>query len=128
MRRKILGQFGGGGDRRLADVMQPAERLPADLPILEALACGTPAVGTPIGATPEILGRLAPQLLLAGTAPHAIRRGITAMLEWFSDSDAVGRLRAQCRTYVETHYGWDHAVDELEATMDELLTDGGRHG
>ena len=29
--------------------------------LLEALACGTPAVGTPIGATPEILERLAPQ-------------------------------------------------------------------
>ena len=95
---------------------------------LEALACGTPAVGTPIGATPEILDRLAPQLLLAGTEPHAIRRGITAMLEWLSDADAVGRLRALCRSYVETHYGWNHAVDALEATMDELLTDGGRHG
>ena len=95
---------------------------------LEALACGTPAVGTPIGATPEILERLAPQLLLAGTEPHAIRRGITAMLEWLSDADAVGRLRALCRSYVETQYGWDRAVDALEATMDELLAKGGRHG
>ncbi len=95
---------------------------------LEALACGTPAVGTPIGATPEILERLAPQLLLAGTEPHAIRRGITAMLEWLSDADAVGRLRALCRSYVEARYGWNHAVDALEATMDELLAEGGRHG
>ncbi len=95
---------------------------------LEALACGTPAVGTPIGATPEILDRLAPQLVLGGTEPHAMRRGISAMLEWLSDDDAVGRLRALCREYVEAHYGWDHAVDALEATMDELLTDGGRHG
>jgi len=95
---------------------------------LEALACGTPAVGTPIGATPEILDRLAPQLLLGGTEPHAMRRGIAAMLEWLSDDDAVGRLRALCREYVEAHYGWDHAVDALEATMDELLTDGGRYG
>ncbi|MCK4511552.1 glycosyltransferase family 4 protein [bacterium] len=95
---------------------------------LEALACGTPVVGTPIGATPEILERLAPQLLLAGTEPHAIRRGITAMLEWLSDADAVGRLRTLCRSYVEAHYGWNHAVDALEATMDELLTTGGRHG
>jgi len=95
---------------------------------LEALACGTPAAGTPIGATPEILDRLAPQLLLGGTEPHAMRRGIAAMLEWLSDDDAAGRLRALCREYVETHYGWDHAVDALEATVDELLTDGGRHG
>ena len=95
---------------------------------LEALACGTPAVGTPIGATPELLDRLAPQLLLAGAEPHAIRRGVSAMLEWLSDGEEVGRLRALCRSYVETHYGWDRAVDALEATMDELLADGGRHG
>ncbi len=50
------------------------------------------------------------------------------MLEWLSDDDAVGRWRALCRQYDETHYGWNHAVDALEATMDELLTNGGRHG
>jgi glycosyltransferase involved in cell wall biosynthesis len=92
---------------------------------LEALACGTPAVGTPIGATPEILERLAPQLLLAGTEPHAIRRGVGAMLEWLSDDAAAGRLRELCRTYAERHYGWDRAVNALEEAMGELLGGGG---
>ena len=93
---------------------------------LEALACGTPAVGTPIGATPEILERLAPQLLLAGTEPHAIRRGVTAMLEWLSDPAAADDLRRLCRNYAETNYGWDRAVDALEGEMYGLLDAGGR--
>jgi glycosyltransferase involved in cell wall biosynthesis len=93
---------------------------------LEALACGTPAVGTPIGATPEILERLAPQLVLAGTEPNAIRRGVGAMLEWLSDPAAAARLREQCRSYAETRYGWDRAVDALEREMYALLDDGGR--
>jgi glycosyltransferase involved in cell wall biosynthesis len=92
---------------------------------LEALACGTPAVGTPIGATPEILERLAPQLLLAGTEPHAIRRGVSAMLEWLSDPAAADSLRKLCRSYAETHYGWDRAVDALEGQMRALLESGG---
>jgi glycosyltransferase involved in cell wall biosynthesis len=94
---------------------------------LEALACGTPAVGTPIGATPEILERLAPQLLLAGTEPHAIRRGVVAMLEWLSDDSAAARLRDQCRSYVEANYGWDLAVDSLEETVRGLLEGGARN-
>jgi glycosyltransferase involved in cell wall biosynthesis len=81
---------------------------------LEALACGTPSVGTPIGATPEILRPLAPQLVLDGPEPVAIRRGLSAVLEWLSDPAAAARLRAQCREYVEARYGWDRAVDSLE--------------
>ena len=90
---------------------------------LEALSCGTPAVGTPIGATPEILARLAPQLLLAGTDPQAIRRGVCAVLEWLSDPTAARELRASCRSYVERNYGWDLAVDALEETAARLLKD-----
>ena len=38
---------------------------------LEALASGTPALGTPVGATPELLKPLAPQLVLAGGPAHS---------------------------------------------------------
>lgn len=92
---------------------------------LEALACGTPALGTPIGATPEILRPLAPQLVLGGTEPQAIRRGLVSMVEWLSDPGASDRLRRQCREYVEARYSWDRAVDSLETLFAELV-DGGR--
>jgi glycosyltransferase involved in cell wall biosynthesis len=95
---------------------------------LEALACGTPALGTPIGATPEILTALAPQLVLGGTEPSAIGRGIRSMLEWLSDESEARTLRAQCRAYVEAHYGWDPAVDALEEVIGEVLTGGDAHG
>ncbi len=88
---------------------------------LEALACGTPAVGTPIGATPEILRPLAPQLLLGGTEPPAIRRGIQVMLEWNSDAAAKEELRRRCREYAGATYGWDRAVDSLERLFSDLV-------
>jgi len=92
---------------------------------LEALACGTPAVGTPIGATPEILKPLAEQLVLGGTDAVAIRRGLSSVLEWLSDERAADRLRTQCRAYVEERYGWDRAVESLERLL-FALHDRGR--
>jgi glycosyltransferase involved in cell wall biosynthesis len=88
---------------------------------LEALACGTPSVGTPIGATPEILRPLAPQLVLDGPEPVAIRRGLSAVLEWLSDEAAARRLRRQCREYAEGRYGWERAVDAIEGIIEELV-------
>jgi glycosyltransferase involved in cell wall biosynthesis len=88
---------------------------------LEALACGTPAIGTPIGATPEILLPLTPQLVLEGVEPSAIRRGIQILLEWLSDAGAAAELRRRCREYVEARYGWEPAVDALEALLTELV-------
>jgi glycosyltransferase involved in cell wall biosynthesis len=95
---------------------------------LEALACGTPALGTPIGATPEILKPLAPQLVLRGTRPAALRRGIGMMLEWLSDARAAEELRKRCREYVESSFGWDAAVDALERLIFELTDAGRRDG
>lgn len=85
---------------------------------LEALACGTPAVGTPTGATPEILRPLAQQLVLEGTMPRAIERGILIMLEWLSDPASATSLRRRCREYTEERFGWEAAVDSLEQLVD----------
>jgi len=95
---------------------------------LEALACGTPALGTPIGATPEILKPLLPQLVLRGTRPDALRRGIGMMLEWLSDASAAEELRGRCREYVEPGFGWDPAVDALEKLIFELVEAGVHNG
>jgi glycosyltransferase involved in cell wall biosynthesis len=92
---------------------------------LEALACGTPVLGTPVGATPEILRPLAPQLVLAGPEPAAIRRGIQVLLEWLSDREAAAALRARCRRYVEARYDWETAADAIEELLITLAGGGG---
>ncbi len=90
---------------------------------LEALASGTPAIGTPVGATPELLKPLAPQLVFAGADRAALRRGICSVLEWLSNERAATDLRTRCRTYVEENYGWDLAIDALEALIGETIAE-----
>ncbi len=88
---------------------------------LEALASGTPAIGTPVGATPELLRPLAPQLVFAGADPAALRRGMCSVLEWLSNEKAAVELRTRCRRYVEENYGWDLAIDTLESLIDDVI-------
>lgn len=82
---------------------------------LESLACGTPVVGTPVGATPELLAPLDPALVLDGASPDAIGRGILRVL---ARNDAPA-LRARCRAHTEG-YTWDAAMAALEADLAEL--------
>ena len=114
-------------DRRLAAYYQAADAflLPTrelegfGLVTVEALACGTPVLGTPIGATPEILAPLDPSLLFRDASVAAIADGIDRFLRGpgVADSDAGARLRAACRRYAEAQYGWDRAVVALEQAL-----------
>jgi glycosyltransferase involved in cell wall biosynthesis len=89
---------------------------------LEALASGTPVIATPIGANPEVLSGLDPDLLPAGTGPEAIaERLVEAQAgRW---CDLVFRMK--CRLYAETRFGWDRAIDRLE---DLFAACGGQAG
>lgn len=85
---------------------------------VEALACGTPVLATPVGATPEILGPLEPSLLFRGSDAAAIAEGIRAFLAGPArDPEGAARLRRACRMHAERWYGWDARAADLAATL-----------
>jgi len=90
---------------------------------VEALACGTPVLGTPVGATPEILEPLDRSLLFANSEPTSIADGICRFLERSQrDPMAVRGLRRACVSYAQRQYGWSASVDALEDVLGELTT------
>jgi glycosyltransferase involved in cell wall biosynthesis/SAM-dependent methyltransferase len=88
---------------------------------VEALACGTPVLGTPIGATPEILAPLQASLLFRDASARAMAEGLAWFLEALASAPAgMTRLRAACRAHAEAHYGWERAIADLEALLARL--------
>jgi glycosyltransferase involved in cell wall biosynthesis/SAM-dependent methyltransferase len=87
----------------------------------EALACGTPVLGTRVGAIPELLEPLDPALLFNGHDAETMAADLAAFLERQQrDPAAAVRLRQACRRHAESHYGWPQAVERLEQTLGEL--------
>lgn len=84
----------------------------------EALACGTPVIGTPVGATPEILSLLDPRLIATGTQPADLAQAVLGFLEgdW-----AEALTPARLHQFVRDHYTWKRHADAAESLYYSLV-------
>lgn len=78
---------------------------------VESLACGTPVVGTTVGATPEILAPLDESLLVPSGDVDALAERILALL------GGAGPDRTACRDHVLAHYTWPRVLARLEDVL-----------
>jgi glycosyltransferase involved in cell wall biosynthesis len=97
--------------RRATLVVMPTIKLEGfGLTSAEALACGTPVVGTPVGAIPELLD---PELISADSSPTALAAIINELL---AHPDRMRALGERGRALVTATMGWDAiAARYLEA-------------
>lgn len=79
------------------------------LPILEALSCGVPVMGTPVGAIKEILGSFDKDYLAIGINPKDLSNSISNLIS----AGSVPDLKLKCRRFAE-NYTWEKIVDRLE--------------
>lgn len=87
---------------------------------IEALACGTPVLGTPVGATPEILRGIDPALLIGGTHAEAMAESLRTIIRRFRARPGErAELAAKGVQAVRANYTWDRHC----ATLADVLAD-----
>jgi glycosyltransferase involved in cell wall biosynthesis len=89
---------------------------------VEALASGLPVLGTPVGATKEILTKLGPDYLFDDTTADSIAAGILrALRAWPQNQATYDYISRTCRKVAEQHYSWDNRVRQLEELYYSIL-------
>jgi glycosyltransferase involved in cell wall biosynthesis len=92
----------------------PSEREGWPNVVLEAIACGTPVVATPVGGIPEILGRDAPGVLVGERDPARWASVLRTLLDASLHPDQVRRYALQ--------FGWEDVVGDQCALYERVVS------
>ena len=83
------------------------------LVLVESLACGTPAVCTPIGGMPDVIGNLSPQLITADREASTIAQKLKAILA----AEVPLPTREACRDYAKQHFDWAAIAPQVRQVL-----------
>jgi glycosyltransferase involved in cell wall biosynthesis len=92
--------------------------------LVESLACGTPALGTPQGAIPEVLSPLSESLILESAAPQHLGEGILQALA----GERVLPSSEQCEAYAARNYAWPVIASKVCHVYRDVLNVRGPSG
>lgn len=87
--------------------------------LMEALASGTPCVGSNVGGIPDVVTEDVGRLVEPGDA-HALAEAIRAYL---TDAELWQKASAAGRQRVLEHYDWNHLAGEISAVYAEVLAE-----
>ncbi len=105
--------------RRATLVVMPTVSLEGfGLTTAEALACGAPVVGTPVGATPELLNPLDRSLLARDNTPEGLADAVCRLL---ANPARLAGISARARARVVPAMGWDAVAGRYIETYEAAL-------
>jgi glycosyltransferase involved in cell wall biosynthesis len=86
---------------------------------IEALACGAPVIGSPYGATPDLLNAIDPRLVL----PDAEASSIAGVLDrFFREGWRAGFEAQRLHNSVEQRFRWEGHNEALLSLYQDLIT------
>ena len=88
------------------------------MPLLEAAACGVPAVGTLVGGIPEAVIHNQTGVLVQPDNPRAIAEALTALLKEENKRKALGEA-AKKRAYDE--FRWSKRILLVKGMIEAIL-------
>jgi glycosyltransferase involved in cell wall biosynthesis len=92
--------------------------------LVESLASGTPVLGTPVGAIPEVLGPLSTALMFEGVAPRYLAEGISEVLT----GKRVLPTIETCERYATENFAWPLITSRINSVYRSFLdTNAGNH-
>lgn len=83
------------------------------LAVLESLACGTPALCTPVGGMPEILEPFSPNLITASTEATAIAERLEQLLL----KQVAMPSREACHEYAAMNFDWQQIAQKVRKVL-----------
>jgi glycosyltransferase involved in cell wall biosynthesis len=83
----------------------------------ESLAAGTPALVTPVGGLPEVVGDLSPGLVMEGAAVECLSSAIGDVLSGVVELPTF----AQCREFARDRYSWRVVAARIGAAYREAI-------
>ncbi len=86
--------------------------------LLEAMACGTPVVGTDISGITDVINHLQTGLIVPPKNPEALADAIITLLEHES---LRKKLSQNARELMVNNYSWNKVVEKVENVYSELI-------
>ncbi|PSP85593.1 glycosyl transferase family 1 [Halobacteriales archaeon QS_6_64_34] len=93
---------------------QPTEGLPTT--ILEALACGTPVLASPVSGVPDVVRDGETGFHIDSRAPAQLTAQITGIL----DGEELGRISHTGQSLIEQSYSFEAATDRYRAILSQV--------
>ena len=94
----------------------------------ESMSCGTPVLGTPVGATKEILAKFNRDFLFDDTTPSAMACGIQAVVKNYFENEAkYTELRDNSRHFARNNYAWHRHIRQLQSIISCAIAESRMH-